>query len=163
MGASVSHLAPHLMAPRPGPSGQQALCVRPLENGHDRGRQEELLLAGDPGDGGQVLPDLGGHREGGWGLGLFPVATGSPGGWVLSPGGDRGNGEGRQCSVALLALPSGPTPITEAPLTSSVPSCPLSPPRTMGPGQAGVLVDLPIVPAPASCPSALSLGPGPLP
>lgn len=84
--------------------------------------------------------------------------------WLRGPLGRAVAGRGRRkCSAALPALPSGPPPATEAPLTSRVPTHPLSPTGTVGPGQAGVLLDLPIVPAPASCASALSLGPGPSP
>lgn len=156
MGASVSHLAPHWTAPRPSPRGQQALCVRPLENGHDRGRQEELLLAGDSGDGGQVLPDPGGHREGGRGSGLFRGPRGLLG--PARPGRDR-----RRCSVALSALPSGPPPAAGAPLPSSEPSHPCPRPEPWAPASPVSSSNLPIVPAPpASCPLGPQFGPWPV-
>lgn len=40
------------------------LAVSITENGHDGGRQEELLLGGDPGDRSEVLQDTGGHWKG---------------------------------------------------------------------------------------------------
>lgn len=40
------------------------LAVSITENGHDGGRQEELLLGGDPGDRIEVLQDTGGHWKG---------------------------------------------------------------------------------------------------
>lgn len=40
------------------------LAVSITENGHDGGRQEELLLGRDPGDRSEVLQDAGGHWKG---------------------------------------------------------------------------------------------------
>lgn len=75
--------APHSATPQPSVEHGRVLAdvlCPPLENGHDGGRQEELLPAGDPGDRGQVLPDAGGHREGGrgrWGR-PGPLPPGGP-------------------------------------------------------------------------------------
>lgn len=153
MGASVSHLAPRWMAPWPSPGGQQASCVRPLENGHDRGRQEELLLAGDSGDGGQVLPDPGGHREGGRGSRLFLVATRSPEACRR-----------REGAVASARRPS--RPCRQAPRQQrrlpSLPVCPLTPcprPEPWAPARpvSSSTSPLSLLPPPAPRPSAWAL------